>query len=293
MKSAEKIESIVKRMAFAAGTEIDRSLRAGIERAMETVRTRSIEPERHSKRVFAPCLMPQLAFAGAGWDTIVFGLSASVGREPSSDVPRSEARQKSELSRGVILRSIETVSPTPGCADYAIKYVSPRHSRTDSYKEGQIVRSYYVNLETMTHTLVVHEHKHYLPGQMTGDEEGFLERNEDWLNPSYLLERIQSADHRELGIKTVDGVACEGIETTDPAALGRLPSEITRLELEMRLWINAKTRYPVRFEGKVDCEAEDKRMSSEGALDQFQWDVELDPSVFELDLTGYEDIRNL
>ncbi len=289
MKPSEKIEAAVRRMSFAAGTEIDRRLWAGIEHAMDMLQAQSIEADWHSKRFFMPYLIPQLAFAGAPLDAIAFGVTGS----PDPEVSRRDSIPEVRLSRGVTLRSIETISSIPNYANYTIRYFAPKHSRADDYRDGQIVRSYYVDMEAMTRTLVVHQRKHYLAEQMTGEDSGFLGRNEDWLNPRYLLGLIQSVEHRELGSKTIDGVECEGIETTEVAVLGPLPSEVTHLDIEMRLWVDTKTKYPVRFENKMDGEAEGKRMSSEGVLDQFQWDVELDPSLFKPDLTGYEDIRNL
>ncbi|UCG59144.1 MAG: hypothetical protein JSU70_06470, partial [Phycisphaerales bacterium] len=87
------------------------------------------------------------------------------------------------------------------------------------------------------------------------------------------------------GQKTIEGVLCEGIETTDPASMGPLPEQLHLLEVQLRLWVDAKTEYPVLFESKKKMSAElDGKpimMQSEGVMDQFQWDVELDASLFE------------
>lgn len=291
MEDYEKVEAIVKRMAFAAGTEIDRRLWAGIEDAMEGSRTQAVLADWHPRRFFMPSLIPQLAFGGAPFDAIVFELSGT-GRDSNPEVPRANGGPKAQPSQGMTLRIRETMSTLSDNADYAIKYFSPTRSRTDAYKDGQMAHSFYANLETMTHIGIFHTHKHYISSQITREEKGFLKRNEDWLNPRYLREAIQSVEHRELGSKTIDGIECEGIETTDVAVLGPLPSEVTRLDVEMRLWVDARTEYPVQFEGKMDGEAEGKRISLEYVMEQFQWDVELDPNLFEPDLTGYEDMRN-
>lgn len=63
--------------------------------------------------------------------------------------------------------------------------------------------------------------------------------------------------------------------------MGPLPIQVTRLDVEMRLWVNAETEYPVLFESKISFEHNGQVMESEGVMDQFQWDVELDPSIFE------------
>lgn len=166
-------------------------------------------------------------------------------------------------------------------ADYAMKYFDPTHSRTDSYKDGQIVRSHYSNSETMAFTAIYHTDKHYLTTQYSGDSEGFLEKQEDWTNPRYLVQKILSAEHKKLGRQIIDGVPCEGLETSDPAVMAPPPGPVDRLEVHMRLWVDAKTEYPVRFEAKITAEVEGQVMGSECVMDQFQWDVEHEPSVFE------------
>jgi hypothetical protein len=202
--------------------------------------------------------------------------------------------QKVQNTCGLILRCTATSSFLDDDTDYTIKYFDPTHSRADSYKEGQIVRSHYSNSETMTITGVYHTRKHFLTTQHSGDSEGFLESNEDWLNPRYLVQAIVSAEHERLRQRTIDGILCEGLETTDPNVLGPLPGPVTRLEVEMRLWVDVSTKYPVLFEGKMDGEAEGQTLVSEWVMDQFQWEVALDSSVFEPNIPpDYRSMRNL
>ncbi|UCD51555.1 MAG: hypothetical protein JSW27_02770 [Phycisphaerales bacterium] len=236
----------------------------------------------------------KLAIAAAVIGAVVLGLFEFIGTDTGSGVVWAEVAQKVQASCGLILRCTETCSFLDDDTDYAIKYFDPTHSRTDSYKDGQIVRSHYFNSEAMTFTGIYHTRKHYLTTQHSGDSEGFLENNEDWLNPRYLVQAIMSAEHEELGQKTIDGILCEGLETTDPNVLGPLPGLVTRLEVEMRLWVDVSTRYPALFEGKMDGEAEGQTLSSEWVMDQFQWEVALAPSVFEPNIPpDYEDMRNL
>ena len=61
----------------------------------------------------------------------------------------------------------------------------------------------------------------------------------------------------------------------------RLPGPVERLEIEFQLWVSVETGYPVLFESKISAEAEGNQLESQAVLDQFQWDVELDPGIFE------------
>ncbi len=226
---------------------------------------------------------------------VALGLFEFIDTENSSGVVWAEVARKVETSRGSVVRCTETSSFQPSDeTDYSITYTSPRYSRKDVYKGGQITDSYYTNLETKTYTGVHHTRKHYLSITITPSKEGFMEKQDDWMNPRYLVQKILSCEHRELGQKTIDGILCEGIETTDPAIFGPLPGPVDRLEMEMRLWVNVETQYPVMFEWKVNAEAEEQVVKSEAVMDQFQWDVELDPNFLEPNIPpDYVDMRTL
>jgi outer membrane lipoprotein-sorting protein len=92
---------------------------------------------------------------------------------------------------------------------------------------------------------------------------------------------ILPVEHSKLGQETIEGVLCEGIETTDPVCLGPLPGQVNNMEVEFRLWVSAETGYPVMYESKMSGEHEGEVWESESVTDQFQWDVELDPSIFD------------
>jgi outer membrane lipoprotein-sorting protein len=236
----------------------------------------------------------KLAAAAVIIAVVVLGLFEFVKTENKSGVVWADVAKKVEASRGLILRCRETSSFLSNEDDYSIKYFSPTHSRTDTYKGGQITQTYYKDLETKTSTFVNHTHKHYMSRTFTPSEQGFLEKHADWMNAKYLVETILSCEHRIVGQKTIEGVLCEGIETTDPGVLGPLPGPVSRLDVEMRLWVDAKTEYPALFEAKIHAEAEGKTMSSECVMDQFQWDVELEPNLFEPNIPpDYTDIRKL
>jgi len=89
-------------------------------------------------------------------------------------------------------------------------------------------------------------------------------------------------------------VSCEGLETRDAAVFGALPGAVDRLDVHFRLWVDAETQYPLLFEWKVNAEAEGQAVASEAALDQFQWNVELEPSLFEPNIPpDYMSMRDL
>jgi outer membrane lipoprotein-sorting protein len=103
-------------------------------------------------------------------------------------------------------------------------------------------------------------------------------------DPNQWVQRFLSCQYKELGQKTIDGVLCEGLETTDPAFFGGgNPPEPS----VARLWVSVETGYPVRFESERVYDG--ARHTS--TQDRFQWDADLDGSLFEPNIpAGYLDI---
>ncbi len=291
MKPVDSIYRLFRNAAVSTNPARDEAVLDTVRTAQEKAINRDPGATRPSIRsTIMKNLITKLA-AAVAIVVAVLGLFEFIDTENTSGVVWAEVARKIQASRGLIVRCTESFPSIPESlsflndADYAIKYVSATHSRTDEYRGGQIFRTYYTDYsdpDTDTLTHVYHIRKRcFSRTHKKSEYEFLLEQHDDWLNPMYLIQTILSCKHRKLGQKTIEGVLCEGIETTDPAALGPLPVPVTRLEAEMRLWVNAETVYPVLFEGKISFEHDGEVMESEGVMDQFHWDVSIDPSVFE------------
>ncbi len=226
-------------------------------------------------------LSAKIAIAAVIIVAVVLGLFEFIGGDDSSGVAWAEVARKVQASGSLVLRVRETGSLTLGESDYIIKYFSPLGSRGDAYKDGQVTRSRCSNAETKTTTVIHHGDKRYYSYQR---DEGIPEKDEDWTNPMYLVQQILSVEHTELGEKMVDGILCEGLETSDPAVVGNVVDMVDSLDVYLELWVDVQTQYPVRFESRVVAEAEGEVLESECVMDQFQWDAEIDPSRFKLEI---------
>ena len=298
MRSNDNVEeAIKKKLSFTAGTELhDRMLNDVLKTQEKSKKTNAAATKPRIGRIIMKSSITKIAAAAAIIAMVVLGLFELTGTESTSGVVWADVARKVQASLGSIVRCRATTSFQPSNeTDYSITYTSQRYSRKDFYKAGQITESYYEDFDTNTMTYFNHIHKHYMSRTFNKNKnEFFMEQHEDWMNPRYLVQRILSGEHRNLGQKTIEGVLCEGIETTDPAALGPLPGPVNRLEVEMRLWVDVETKYPVLFESKMSGEAEGKWMESEGVMDQFQWDVELDPNFLKPNIPpDYVDMRTL
>ena len=290
MKPADNIKKFFKNAAIGTNPTMDEAILNKVLIAHgKTANTTSAAIEPNIRRTIMKSPITKLAAAAVVIAAVTLGLFEFIGNGGTSGVVWADVARKVEASRGVIVRCMESIEANEG--DYTVKYMSPTRSRSDTYKGGQLTRSFYSDLDTKTFTGIFHTDKHYLIDTFTESTEGFLEKHEDWMNPGYLVETILSCEHTKLEQKTIEGVLCEGIETTDPAFLGPPPGPVDRLEAQLRLWVNVETQYPVLLEYKISAEQDGEVMGSEGVMGQFQWDVELDPSLFEPNIPAdYTDI---
>ena len=294
MKPANDIEQFFKKAVIDTDPGMDRTVLNVVLMAHDKITDKSSAAAKpRIRRITMKSPITKAAAAAAIIALVVLGLFEFMSPSKSG-VVWGEVAQKVQASSGLSLRIMETSSVSPDDSDYAIKYFCPTGSRSDAYKNGQITRSHCSNTETMTSTALFHSTKCYISRPCKKGSEGFLEQDENWTNPKYLVQQILAVEYKELGKKMVDGVLCEGLETSDPAVMGALVEMVDRLDVHMELWVDAQTQYPVRFEGKMAGEAEGQVMESECVIDQFQWDVELDPSLFELDIPpDYVSMRSM
>lgn len=216
----------------------------------------------------------KLAAAAAVIAVVVLGLVEFIGTRSTSGIVWAEVARKVQASQGAIFRSTDA----DGKPGYAIHYHSSTQYRNDSYKGGQIVRTMHGDFNTGFVILISHRRKTYATKTFEKLEQGRF-----WSDPKSVIQRFLSHEHRELGAKTIEGVLCEGIETTDPAFAGvSFPVE----SLMARVWVSVETGYPIQFEDEiVGYNGEDGQLLRSAAVaDQFQWDVELDESLFEPDI---------
>jgi outer membrane lipoprotein-sorting protein len=212
---------------------------------------------------------------------VILGLVELIDTDSKSGVAWAEVVQKVQASRGVIFRSKDTMDWRDDAPDYTMNYLSGTHSRLDSYKRDQIIQTIYDDYNTKAVILVDYFHKSYV--KMNFDEK--IQQSKFLTNPKSMVQRFLSCEHREMESKTIEGVLCEGIETTDPAFDG---SDLTD-SLVARIWVSVETGYPVQLELEIVRKNGEIRIG--GVSDQFQWDVELDESIFEPNIpTGYIDI---
>jgi hypothetical protein len=294
MRPADEIERLVKEMSFGAGSEMDSDLRAATAKACgQSDRTTPALSRMSTRRLIMKNSMIILA-AAVVIVAVVIGLVNLIDGEGSGGVVWADVAMRVQTSPGLIYRgrasnSMNLSLEGDNGPDHSMNYLTDKHWRTDDYKDGEIIRTFYRNYETGYAHAVFVTAKRYMREALSEES---TRLHKEQTNPKWLMQSIMACEHKELGTKTIDGVLCEGLDTTDPAYFGsELPPEIKVVEAHLRLWVSVETQLPVLFEGKRALEFEGNVNKSELQLDQFEWDIELEASMFEPKIP--EDFENI
>jgi hypothetical protein len=211
------------------------------------------------------------------------GIVEFLGTGGTSGVVWAEVAKNVEASPGVIWRLRGTGSRDPNDDwpnGYKITWRSAAITRTDGYRNGQIYRVLYYNLDAKTVIWVAHDAKKYNKEAMSDEQvQGVRADKDRWTTPQSLINHLLALKHHALDQKMIDGVLCEGIETTDASGL---PFK----SFTGRLWVAVETGYPVLagIEG-----IDDGGIRHTTTLDQFRWNVDLSAEGVEPEIpTDYE-----
>jgi hypothetical protein len=226
-----------------------------------------------TRRIIMKSPVTKLAVAAVIIAVVLIGVSQFGGSATS--VAWGEVIGRLEASRGLICRRIVTLSNRPGEEDYRMIYSCPTHTRTDQYEAGRITWSRYCDYNARTMVRIEHDNKRCFRHTISERE---AQEHRDEINPKVWAQKFQSGECRKLGQKMIDGILCEGLETTDQTVIGESDPPVDRPILQ--LWVSVETGYPVLLEGNA-VRAADNGVRIKVVLDQLQWDVELDPSEFE------------
>jgi len=195
-----------------------------------------------------------------------------------TSVAWGEVLRKVEQIRTCIYRGHARIMPTDD-KEYTMEsevFVSSEHgSRVDSYKGEKLLMTQYMLPAEKALISVAHEKKKYMRMLLT-EEHVWKMRQQGGGDPREIVRQFLSGRYTELGRAVIDAVEVEGVETTDPNVYGGMVEDFVA-----RLWVDVHTDLPVRLEMEVQMESEAGLKQMSMVMDGFQWDVELDLSMFE------------
>ena len=140
--------------------------------------------------------------------------------------------------------------------------------------EQKKVAETYVLLDEEVIISVMDEQKMYMRMKLT--EEIFEKMRKENGDPQAWITEFTKYDYIELGRDTIDGIEVEGIESSDPRIAGGVFESIVG-----QVWADVQTGFPVLIEIEYTVGTEENgKTRASLVIDQFEWDLELDASVF-------------
>ncbi len=155
--------------------------------------------------------------------------------------------------------------------------------RANTYKEGKLRTKGYLSISDQVAVTVIPGQKAYL--RMTLTDELFQKIQKQFCDPRKLLEEFMKYEYAELGRSTIDGIEVEGIECRDPKIARGVAEGIAGDMIDnvvARLWAAVENDLPVKFQ--IEVFSKDGEKALDVVTFGYQWDIELEPKVFEPDI---------
>ena len=160
--------------------------------------------------------------------------------------------------------------------DQPIEYASMTHNSPGHGMriEGNASDSY-ASYEEGTQIILNHAAKYYIQQTLSPRPAGAEAEPPAGAMAKAMILQLTAGGYRELGRRTIDGVEAEGIETDHPmGGMGNFSIDSETAQL----WVSVETGYPVLVQ--VHVVGNNGTLQIETIMDQFQWDVALDPAQF-------------
>jgi len=294
VRPAENINELIRKLHVKASADLDKRVHDEISMALaESRKTESAPPEPNIWRIIMKSPITKLATAAVVIIACVIGLS--LWRTTGSGILLAEVLARVEQARSVrwtvtgssMMSSDAVPSKFSNWGMRITFLISQEWGQMNSYErtdpnDGKIpVQDIYFSLQKKTTTTIDHASKRYTRLEL---DDAMFRRVQEGLtrasDPAMFLKRIMKCKYESLGRSTVDGVEVEGFRTTDPN-IGGFPGIIDP-QVDEKLWVDVKTRMPVRLEQNGSGAARTGgRISIHGVLDHFQWDLPLTGAEFE------------
>jgi len=210
---------------------------------------------------------------------------------PGNGVALAEVLDKVRDIKTVFYKTKADIKGLPGAPAEQITHITTQvklsydkgvHIKSQIQLPGRTAEreSYILFDKRVLYTLIPAD-KEYI--EMTLTDELVEKMDTENGDPVTLLKAMADCEHVDLGHDTIDGIKVWGIEVTDPVLgtkLGSVLSSGMFDSIVVRLWVDTETKLPVRLTAKGS--AQNGEISMDLVIDDFQWDVTMDPSELEL-----------
>ena len=249
-----------------------------LERARESLIERTNEWQTRQQNIWRIIMKSRMTKAAAAAviiivvATVIHYLDSSGNSVVWAEVVKNTERVQAFTYREREIRKKE--DRVPESEKEKKGYFSSKYGfRLDSYRDGQVAISTFTLPAEKALIGIIHTMKAYTRNSLPENEiTGFQQ-----VGPKYIVKLFMSVEYKKLGRKTINGIEAEGIEVRDPS-VGR--TNFTVKSFIGRLWVDVETSYPVLLELETTGD-HNAPIEIRTIVDNFQWDIELDESVFE------------
>jgi len=284
MRLPENIERFVKNRKphVTAGADIDNRVLDDSFAAMEeTMRAKSVVNQPSIRRIIMKSRITKLAALAAAAVIIIavlIGVNYFGGSVDMAGVAWGGVIEKIEQIPTVVYK-ITSVTSYPGenreMSTKSDIYDGGAYGRRmDMYKNGVLSVQKFILVEKKIAYFIWPKKKQYTRFALTDDQ---ATTKEDL--PRQYVKSILSEDYTKLGHGNINGIEVEGVEVNK----SKLPGGDKDV---IRLWVDIETNLPIRIELECMMMESGAQRPTKQVIDDFQWDVEIDTSVFEPNIPG-------
>jgi len=277
-------------MSFKAGPEMDKDLWAKTSKARNEFNKTILAPSQHNiGRIIMRSPITKLAIAAVVIIACLIGVS--LWRTTGSGIALADVLARIEKIKAFRYKwSMKMTSEDPnkpynfeGCATELIsqEYGSITKSGEPGPNGGESTfEEHYFSPQKKTRIDIWHKQKRYSKAELDDVHvEQIQKSSNNRGDPLAYLKEIVERKYKSLGRATIDGNEVEVFQTTDP----NYPTVgFKNPQVDVRIWVDVKTRLPVRYEQKLTEQTGDgNRFSQQIVMYDFQWDVPVDAAEFE------------
>jgi len=273
MRPAKKLEKFIKNIDIDTNIKADKAVLNNVIETFEGSKNKpSATHQPNIWRIIMKSKITKLATAAAIIGAVVLGLNITGGPDIAS-VTWAEVIEKVEQIPALSFDMTTEISYTENkkLTIQSENYVAGDYGTKSSlYMNGELfVLKYRLPKKNLAY-IIRPKDKTYMRMNLSDEQ---VNKGQDPDDPRTWLKMILSGDYTKLGHTSIGGIEAEGIESNK--------SEIAGEDTVVRLWVDVESNLPVRIEVEGEkMEAGEKR-PHKFVMENFQWNVELDESVFE------------
>ncbi len=273
MRPAENIEKLIKDINIDTNVKTDNAVLGDVIEAFEKSKGKKTSAtEQNIWRIIMKSPITKLAAAAVIIVAVILGLNITGGPDIAG-VTWAEVIEKVEQISALTYDMTSEIS-YPG--NKTLTYQCEIYIAGDYGTRGNISMNgevFVVKYLLPRKKLAYHirpKDKTYRRMDLSDEQAARLKEPDD---PRTWLKTVLSGDYIELGRDNINGVVVEGIKCS--------MTEKTGEDTVMRLWVGVETNLPVRIEVEGQKMEGGQMRPQKNVMENFQWNVELDESVFE------------